>query len=85
MIEVRIDREHFQKINDQILAWLSDNVGQGSVRYKKNTWMGTNDWYCYDDAPEEDEFENPEEYDSSEMVFVFRREEDAVMFKLKWS
>ena len=84
MIEVRTRYKTFQEI-EEIGAWLLNNVGQGNQRFRKDTWMGTNDWFFYHDYPEENEDGDTADHeDDPDTIFVFRREEDAAMFSLKW-
>ena len=88
MIEVKLKPERRRDLED-ICAWLRSNVGKGSERFRKNTWMGTDDWFCYADYPTMDEEEEDDNtaFDEEEvdLIFVFRREEDATVFSLKWS
>lgn len=66
--------------------WLRENVGPGSMRTIKNSFMGMDDWYFTYDIDNEDGFEYDEEDDSTEnLIFTFRREADATVFALKWS
>lgn len=68
----------------EIGTWLRENVGPGSHRTIKNGFMGMDDWFWYNDIPED--FEDEEDYDDVEnVVFVFRRETDATVFALKWT
>ncbi len=84
MHKVRMNNTYHDRISE-IEKWLVDNVGPGSRRYNQNTWMGTDDWYCFPD-PTEDELES-EDFESQDdpITFVFRRESDLLMFSLKWS
>lgn len=73
----------------EITSWCRMNVGKGSQRFKTNTWMGTDDWYCYLDLPPYDPESEEEQPDVDEhnydFVFVFRREEDSTLFAMKWA
>ena len=72
---------------EAVTRWLLTSVGQGSFREQANTWLGTDDWYSFDDVPDMDEDNEDIDIDDIEpnMVFVFRRESDATMFSLKWA
>ena len=85
MIEVRTRFKNYEEI-EEITAWMTSQVGRGSQRHRKNTWMGTNDWFFYHDYHEAEEGEPTDDvFDADpDMIFVFRREEDAAMFSLKW-
>ena len=71
----------------QIEVWLRQNVGPGARRYNSNQWLGTDDWFYYEDVtdPDEDDADVSIDNDSGDLVFVFRRESDMVMFGLKWT
>ena len=60
-------------------AWLRDNIGLGSHRTNKNTWLGVEDWFYYDDWPEDDQ-ELEDDDDEADLIFTFRRGADATMF-----
>jgi hypothetical protein len=86
MHKVTLNKKHNDNINN-VARSLGATVGQGSFRGNPNTWMGTDDWFYYE---EEYNPESEEEYDDAEdfepqYVFVFRRDTDATMFGLKWS
>lgn len=76
---------------DQLVKWLTDNIGPGSFRIIKNGFMGMDDWFYYentdDDSNAEIDFDSTDaaEYQAPDLVFVFRREGDATMFALKWT
>jgi hypothetical protein len=86
--DIKITRPESSKLVE-IERWLLDNVGLGSHRTIKNGFMGMDDWFYYDDVPEdddeyleiEDDIEDYQEY----LVFTFRREADATVFALKWT
>jgi hypothetical protein len=69
--------------------WLRDNVGPGSMRTIKNSFMGMDDWYFTYELNEDDEMELQDFDDDSDsteyLIFTFRREADATVFALKWS
>lgn len=90
MNRIVLGRHHWDNI-DEIVAWCNANVGKGSRRYRVNTWMGTDDWFCHEDIPPVDE-DNEEDEDialdtepDNDFIFVFRREEDSTMFAIKWA
>lgn len=87
MIEVKIKPKRYNTEIEDITAWLRENVGKGSERFRKNTWMGTDDWFCYTEYSDEavDQLGNIVDDAEEDLIFVFRREEDATMFSLKWS
>jgi hypothetical protein len=82
MIEVKIKPERYNTEIADITAWLRENVGKGSERFRKNTWMGTDDWFCYTEYART---QDDEEGEATGLIFVFRREQDATMFSLRWS
>ena len=75
--EIRIRRPDDERMIE-MEAWLRDNIGLGSHRTNKNTWLGVENWFYYDDWPEDDEAE-------ADLIFTFRRGADATMFALKWT
>lgn len=84
MIEVRTKFKSDKEMAE-IAAWLRANVGKGQERFRKNTWLGTDDWFCYVDYPENEDDDIMLDSDlTGDTVFVFRREEDASLFGLKW-
>lgn len=94
MNKIKLDAKHHERLAE-IEAWMLEHVGPGSRRFKTNTWMGTDDWYYYEDYPEvepkldEDGKEIQVKIDDSDhedldLIFVFRRENDIMMFSLKW-
>ena len=86
--EIRIRRPDDERMIE-MEAWLRNNIGLGSHRTNKNTWLGIEDWFYYDDWPElpEDDQELEDEDDEAEadLIFTFRRDADATMFALKWT
>ena len=75
---------------DEVIKWCNDNIGRGNRRFRVDTWMGPNDWFCYEDVPppaDEDKEVEVDVYDDVvfPMIFVFRREEDSTMFAIKWA
>jgi hypothetical protein len=74
---------------EQVEAWCRDNVGKGSRRFRVNTWMGTDDWFYYEDIPPAEQIDQDEAQDLDiedyDLVFVFRREEDSTMFAIRWA
>lgn len=83
MNSVYLNKKHNDNINN-VARSLGATVGPGTFRGNPNTWMGTDDWFYYEDEPSEDEF-NDEIDIEPQYVFVFRREADATMFGLKWA
>jgi hypothetical protein len=62
--------------------WLKDHVGPGGQRHttkdgEVNHWLGADDWMYYIEEVTEDPC-------SARVTFVFRRENDALHFGLKW-
>ena len=90
MNRIILGEQHRSNLTE-VETWLRDNVGRGSRRYRTGTWMGTDDWFYYEDVPEPDpELDHNDDVQSSmdvayDMVFVFRREEDSTMFAIKWA
>lgn len=85
MHKVVLNKKHNDNINN-VARSLGATVGQGSYRGNPNTWMGTDDWFYYEEVMGEDEYEAEDEIDfEPQYVFVFRRDVDATMFGLKWS
>ena len=87
MVKLVLNPTHVDNL-DEIEEWLVANVGKGSRRYRTNTWLGTDDWFLYEDIPELD-VDDPGIDDIQDLpadtVVVFRHEEDLVLFSLKWS
>jgi len=79
--EIRIRRPDDERMIE-MEAWLRDNIGLGSHRTNKNTWLGVENWFYYDDWPEDDQ---ELEDDEADLIFTFRRGADATMFALKWT
>lgn len=66
--------------------WLRDNVGPGSMRTIKNSFMGMDDWFFTYELNDNDEMDFDDDSDSTEnLIFTFRRESDATVFALKWT
>ncbi len=89
--KVTLNRAHLSRI-DEIASWCQERFGKGSMRFRANTWLGTDDWFCYQDTPGEqieDEDQGVmvqvQDLDDLDWIFAFRREEDAVIFSLHWS
>jgi hypothetical protein len=82
MYSIKIENKDQAHINSAI-DWLITNVGPGSFRTIPNTWLGTNDWFCYQEELEPDA-EDTVDIEAGPYVFVFRRETDMTMFSLKW-
>ena len=91
--EIAIRRPDNDKLKD-MEKWCQENVGMGSFRSIKNSWMGMDDWFWYDNIPEaldgdEDvdfsDAQFDDDYHGPDVVFTFRRESDATIFALKWS
>jgi hypothetical protein len=86
MNKLRLDAK-LQDSLPEIESWLRQNVGPGARRYNSNQWLGTDDWFYYEDDAEsdEDELTLTLEDQQDDLVFVFRREGDMVMFGLRWT
>lgn len=85
MAKLVLNPTHLSNL-DQIEAWLVANVGKGSRRYRVNTWLGTDDWFLYEDTPELDiDDQEIDDIEIVDTVVVFRREEDLILFSLRWS
>lgn len=70
----------------QMENWLRDNVGPGSMRTIKNSFMGMDDWFFTYELNDNDEMDFDDDSDSTEnLIFTFRREADATVFALKWT
>ena len=84
--EIRIRRPDDERMIE-MEAWLRDNIGLGSHRTNKNTWLGVEDWFYYDDWTDADPDGWVDEDDEAEadLIFTFRRGADATMFALKWT
>ena len=83
--EIRIRRPDDERMIE-MEAWLRDNIGLGSHRTNKNTWLGIEDWFYYDDWPElPEESDDEVEDDEADLIFTFRRGADATVFALKWT
>jgi hypothetical protein len=90
--KLKLAHNHHDQL-DQITAWLNENVGPGSQRHANNTWLGAEDWYCFEEAlvdsteqDQDDYYDNEDDLeDISDLIFVFRRESDLLMFSLKWA
>jgi hypothetical protein len=87
MHRVFLNKKHNNNLND-VAQSLGTTVGPGTFRGNPNTWMGTDDWFYYEDRPDleldREETIDPEDFDT-QYVFVFRRDTDAIIFGLKWS
>ena len=94
---IKLDRKHHSNLLE-IEAWCRERIGLGSRRFVKNTWLGMDDWFYYEetldhmtDLTEEEVNEgkivhvDTSDDQDSDLIFVFRRESDASMFSLKWS
>lgn len=90
MNRIVLGEHHCDNLED-IEEWCRNNVGKGSRRWRVNTWMGTDDWFCYEDIPPPPEGTEPDQDEilnddvAYDIVFVFRREEDSTMFAIKWA
>lgn len=93
---IKLDRKHHDQL-PEIEAWCRERFGLGSRRFVKNTWMGIEDWFYYEERVEHTEELTEEQVaegvivhvDSSDdtesdLIFVFRRDTDASVFSLKW-
>jgi hypothetical protein len=93
---IKLDRKHHDKLVE-IEEWCRTSIGLGSRRFVKNTWMGMEDWYYFEERVEaipdlteeqiaEGEIQHVDASDDSEsdLIFIFRRDSDAAMFSLRW-
>lgn len=93
---IKLDRKHHDQLQE-IETWCRERVGLGSRRFVKNTWMGMDDWYYYEERVEqveelteeqiaEGETQHVDASDDTEsdLIFVFRQDADAAMFSLRW-
>jgi hypothetical protein len=93
---IKLDRKHHEHLVE-IEEWCRTSVGLGSRRFVKNTWMGMDDWYYFEERVEhvqelteeqiaEGEIMHVDASDDveSDLIFVFRRESDASLFSLRW-
>jgi hypothetical protein len=93
---IKLDRKHHDKL-EEIEAWARDSIGLGSRRFVKNTWMGIEDWYYFEErvehvpelTPEQEEegiiqHVDASDDEESDLIFVFRNDSDAMMFSLRW-
>ena len=46
--EIKLDRKHHERLVE-IEAWCRDSIGLGSRRFVKNTWLGIEDWFYYEE------------------------------------
>lgn len=94
--QIKLDRKHHDKLIE-IEEWCRSSVGLGSRRFVKNTWMGIEDWFYYEERVEdvadltEEQIEAGEvihvdasDDTDSDLIFVFRRDADAALFSLRW-
>jgi hypothetical protein len=87
--EIKIARPDDDVLSN-IEKWLRESVGPGSFRTIKNGFMGSDDWFYYneltDDEDDEDFWDVVDAEDIPEnLIFVFRRDTDATVFALKWT
>ena len=85
MHRVYLNKKHNDNINN-VARSLGATVGPGTFRGNPNTWMGTDDWFYYeeDGVFGDEDFDDDEDFET-QYVFVFRRDADATMFSLKWA
>lgn len=93
---IKLDRKHHDSLVE-IETWCRERFGLGSRRFVKNTWMGPEDWFYYEERVEqveelteeqiaEGETQHVDASDDTEsdLIFVFRNDTDATVFSLKW-
>jgi hypothetical protein len=86
MVKVKLDPKFRETDLNDICDWCVVNIGPGSYRSIPNTWLGTDDWYCYDESSSMDaEDDDDADMYEDDTMFVFRRDSDATLFSLKWS
>ena len=90
MTTIKLDRKHHNRLVE-IEKWCRESFGLGSRRFVKNTWLGIENWFYYEERVElveeaEDEIQHVDSSDDTEsdLIFVFRNENDAALFSLKW-
>jgi hypothetical protein len=88
MHKITLEHSKLEQLPEAIL-WCKRNIGPGQQRFNANTWLGTDDWFCFEeinDLPEDEHLIN-DDFDSEDygIVFVFRRESDMTLFSLKWA
>ena len=94
MTQIKLDRKHHENLS-AIEKWCHEQIGPGARRFVKNTWLGSDDWFYYEerverDIPEEELQDGKQQHVDasddieSDLIFVFRRENDATVFSLKW-
>jgi hypothetical protein len=94
--EIKLDRKHHDKLVE-IESWCRERFGLGSRRFVKNTWLGMDDWFYYEERVEhvqeltEEQIAEGEtlhvdasDDEESDLIFIFRRDADASVFSLKW-
>ena len=88
--EIKLDRKHHDKLYE-IEAWCRERIGLGSRRFVKDTWLGIEDWFYYEERVTKEQVTEGEilhvdssDDEESDLIFVFRRETDASVFSLKW-
>jgi hypothetical protein len=93
---IKLDRKHHDNLVE-IENWCRASVGLGSRRFVKNTWLGMEDWYYFEERVEQVEELTEEQVaagetvhvdagddEESDLIFVFRRDSDASLFSLRW-
>lgn len=94
--EIRIRKPDDDKL-ERMEEWLKSHVGPGGRHLVRNSFMGTSDWYYYEDhyfenVEEVQKLKNgdPNEFDEEiengepYLDFTFRRDNDATLFGLMW-
>jgi hypothetical protein len=84
--KIKIPYKNLSKYHDEIEAWLRDNAGRGSVRYggregEINHWLNGDDWLYYNQYTLGDS----DLLEDSDTVFVFRNEQIATEFALRFA
>jgi hypothetical protein len=78
-----------QEVLLEMRKWLQDNIGPGSMRTIKHSFMGMDDWFFKYELIDNDEMElddfDDDDDGTENLIFTFRRETDATMFALKWT
>lgn len=93
---IKLDRKHHSSL-EEIETWCRERIGLGSRRFVKNTWLGIEDWFYFEERVEQVEELTEEQIaegetmhvdasddEESDLIFMFRRDADAALFSLKW-
>jgi hypothetical protein len=84
--KIKIPYKNLTEQHNEIEAWLRDNAGRGSVRYggregEINHWLNGDDWLYYNQYSLGDS----DRLEDSDTIFVFRDEQIATEFALRFA